>query len=402
MTGFGNRLLVTWLTATAVGCQTPGPYEQGLRIVRQIEQPSADQVVRARQLLKDAIAEARLRLDLERETSFADAVAYVIPLARIANARLHRRLGQVTEMEAECWGAIEDAERYLGTHIRDLQTTISTPEPEPNPPAGADTPATQGEPSPQVLRPPEQAHTELGASVFFRREKIRRHVFVLLLEVYREAGERNLEALIEAQIGFSDAYLRSPVAQGEQSYIRQIENSDWRRRYDLGTADVHYHLAYTFIVLAQLASAAADSAREQSLNEVAARNPKQRAYVEQQKRELADQRRRNMEEFRKTLEKLDKSYEQQTTGIEAKHSNTVVRALASNFELVGVSEEVKNLAEFAALQQQKQAFDEYVLERGFDEHAANALVELRTSLDQLTRELQKRRATQQREAGSQP
>ncbi|MGE3164036.1 MAG: hypothetical protein AB7O52_03965 [Planctomycetota bacterium] len=383
----GRRVGAALIVLAICGCRTPSAYEDGVRIVRQVDQPSADEVLRARSLLDAAISSAKSRLDQKADASFSDAVAYIIPLARIAKARLNRRLQQVSEMESECWGAIQDAERYLGIHIRDLQDTVTTED---------------GDEANAAPRAPAAVHAELGSSVFFRREKIRRHVFILLLEVYREAGERNLAALLEAQIGFSNAYLRSPVAQGEQRYIRQIENSDWRRRYELGTAEVRYHLAYTFVLVAQAASAAADSAREQSLNEVALRDPKQRAYVEEQKRQLAEQRRKNMEEFRKTLDKLSETYTQQTKGIETGHKNTVVSALASNFELVGISEEVKKLAEFRALQSQKQAFDEYVLKEGFDENAANALVALRTSLDELTRELQKRRANEQREAAPPP
>ena len=77
--------------------------------------------------------------------------------------------------------------------------------------------------------------------------------------------------------------------------------------------------------------------------------------------------------------------------IQNQFHNTVVGALVANFEMLELSAEVKNLASYQDLQRKKEAFDDYVAREGFDQKAAAALHEVRTSLDNLTRDLQQRR-----------
>ena len=77
-------------------------------------------------------------------------------------------------------------------------------------------------------------------------------------------------------------------------------------------------------------------------------------------------------------------------------------ALVQGFELLEVSEEVKQLDAYVTLQSQKQAFDDYVLRRGFDQQAADTLIDMRSSLDRLTRELQQRRSADAAAESSSP
>jgi hypothetical protein len=92
-----------------------------------------------------------------------------------------------------------------------------------------------------------------------------------------------------------------------------------------------------------------------------------------------------------TMQKMDEAHQFRLQGIETQYENTVLGALISNFRLLELSDEVKNLPAFQRLEQQRQAFDDYVLNQGFDERAAMALADLRSSLDDLTIELQERR-----------
>lgn len=367
-----------------IGCQSAaGYYQSGLKIVRTPERPGPDEVTRAHRYLDKAIERAKKELDSDR-VSRSDATAYVIPLARIAKARLHRRFEKTTDMERECWQAIHDAEEYLGAHIHKIKNDVAEISED-----GEEVAPTQ----------PPETHKQLGASVFFRREKIRRHAFALLLGVYRDAGEKNLESLMQAQIGFSDSYLRSSVAHGEELFIREIENSHWRQKYDLSTAGVRHNLSLALLFVAQAATAAAGQKQMQDLDESAANNPRNRSYVEQRKAQIREQQRKNMEQFKKAAKKLKEAHQRQTSGIRTSHSNTVAGALAGNFELVGVSEEIRQLDAYFALRDQKEKFDDYVTKRGFDQNAADALIDLRTSLDELTREVQKQRMS---EKGSNP
>lgn len=375
MSGRVSGGVLALLLLVVSGCASARDhYLDGLRTVRQLDTPSPAQVTAAKMSLDKAITRAKKELESGRKSlpSKYDGTAYLIPLARIAKGKLYKRFQQTPELERECWLAIRDAEAYLGGHIAKMQNTVTDEE-------GNATKSVQG------------IHKSMGASVFFRREKIRRHVFALLLDTYREAGERNLEALMKAQIGFSDAYLRSPVAHGEEEFIRQVENSDWLQRYDQGTSKVRYNITSTFLILAQAASTAASAAQKQNLEQQAIADPSKRAYVEERKRAIDERERKNLEQFKKAQEKLKKNFQREQKGIETAYANTVIDSLASNFDLVGVSEEMQRLDKFVVLKKKKKDFDDYVLKNGFDQKAADALIDLRTSLDELTREMQRER-----------
>jgi hypothetical protein len=367
MIGKGKALLARVFCAALVlgGCASARDhYDDGDEIVRQSEQPSAEQVTAARASLDLAVATAQEDLlsdEYESAPVRYDATAYIIPLARLAKARLAKRFDQLSELEEECWQAIRDAERYLGEHILQLQ-------------GGS------------------EEEKKLGASVFFRREKIRRHAFMLLLDEYRSAGEKDLELLMLHQIGFSQTYLMSPVAHGEEEFIREVENSDWVREYNLTAADTRYNMIVILLVMLQAASTAASEYQKASYDQMAARDPSMSGYAAQQKASIDRQQQQNMKQFQETMQKLEEAHEQEVAGIQSMYEATVAYSLAANFELVNVSKAVKDLKEYTVLAALKKEYDNYVKSHSFDEKAAEILMRMRTSLDELTRKMQRRRA----------
>ncbi|MHC4469773.1 MAG: hypothetical protein ACYS99_02320 [Planctomycetota bacterium] len=357
--------LVACVAVLAPGCSTSRDYyEIGDEISRMHEQPSAELVAEAGESLDQAIDLAMEELgsgDDEAQAARYDSTAYIIPLSWLAKARLAKRFGHVTELEEQCWHAIEAAESHLGEHIAALD-------------AG------------------ETEHKILGASVFFRREKIRRHAFALLVDEYRQAGEKDLERLMHAQIGFSETYLLSDVADGEEEYIREVENADWVEGYDMDAEEARYNLLMALLILGQSAQTAASSMREAELNRMQSMDPSTAGYVAAEKQRLQWERQQSLEQFTKNVEKLTEAHQEAKSRIRTTHRATVARALSQNFDLVNVSPAVKNLSAYRELQSKKRDFDNYVRRHGFDEKAAQKLMEVRTSTDDLVRELQRRRA----------
>ncbi len=354
------------LPLLSAGCKSPlEHYESALEISNASELPDSKAVAKFEKELDKATSKAGKILRTEKGaagTALHDATAYVIPLADIARAKLYLRLGQVREAEDAAWKAVENAETQLGRHIRLLQEENGDWD------VGA-----------------------LGSSVFFRREKIRRRVFTLLKNAYRQAGEKDLSALMDAQIGFSTDYLCSSVAHGEEEFIRQVENSDWIRTYEEDSARIGYMLKVTLRFLGQIVQVAAAEMQKAQLQQQAAQNPNYSSSYRRQQNAIDRQQELGWEKFKEDLDKMKAKYEATLSNIAATFQKTVATSLSANFELVGFSEEIQALDAFAELEEKKEAFDDYVLRSGFDKQASDALMDMRRSLDDLTRELQERR-----------
>ena len=369
--------LALGLVVLLAACTTPRDhYERAVVVVDQLDRPDAGQVARALDQLDQCIAAARKQLDTASETpppSRYDRTAYLIPLAYLARARLHGRLGQVVQQEKACWDAVQTSEDYLGKHILALS--------EENQRDGGKNRKTV------PLLP------FVDYSVYFRREKIRRNAFSQLIETYRQAGERDLEVLMRAQVGLSDIYLRSPTAHAEEEYIRTIENSDWVRQNAIKRENVVYAFQVVAHALSNAAMQASYASRKAQLEQQikAARDPEVRAALQRQLAQLEAQHQEQMRQSRETGQRIRQQHDANLKAITRRHQATVVRALTANIKLLGLSDEVKHLASYQRLQQKKEAFDNYVLRAGFDRKAAQALAELRSSLDQLSRDLQQRR-----------
>jgi len=354
------------LAGLIMGCSTPrGCFLAGFETARQYELPDADDAQDAFEDLNESIAVAKewIHKDPDARTACRhDQTAYFIPLSHLMKARLHARFNQISRQEEECWAAIENADHYLGRHIRSL--------------AGG-----------RVTVP------FASYSVFFRREKIRRHAFTLLNDTYRKAGEKDLQALAMAQIGFSDIYLRSPVAHSEEQYIRTVENSDWVRLYDLKKENIgHTCTVIMMSFMIALAQVGGQMQKQQLESQAATTtDPALRANLNQQIATLDLQMQQNMQQMMDTMQKMEENHLARLDSIEQKHQNTVLGSLVSNFATLNLSTEVKSLAEYKDLKNKKEVFDNYVLERGFDVNAAQALADVRTSLDNLTVALQNRR-----------
>lgn len=371
----GKGLSVAALLGTFIlaGCYTPrGRYESGMEVVRQVRLPDSDDVEDAFWDLDKAIELAKrvLAEDEDLKTpSLHDRTAYIIPLAHLAKAELHGRFNQVNSQEQECWDAIREAEIYLGAHVRRLQQTSAN------------------------------AMLFANYSVFFRREKVRRHAFTLLKESYRKAGEKDLESLMSAQIGFSDIYLRSPAAHGEEEYIRTIENSDWVKLYDMEVEGIGHGFMVALLTLSMAAAAAGTEMQKSQLQQqqMQTSNPALKADLQSRIMQLDVQRQLNMEQAMIAMQKMEEKHEATLEAIENRFRTTVIGALMATFTLIELSEEVKQLDAYKRLIAMKETFDNYVLQRGFDSETAKALVDLRTGLDELTRDLQ-----QMRRSGSTP
>jgi len=354
------------LLITLTGCSTPrGLYESAIDTVNQPEMPDNDDAIDAFEDLDEAVVLAKQDLSTDedaRSPCYHDQTAYVIPMARLAKARLHGRLGQVTQAEEACWTAIDEASRYLGRYVAAFVRSSG----------------------PQLLF--------ANYSVFFRREKVRRHGFTVLKEIYRKAGERDLEELMRVQISLSDIYLRSSVAHDEEEFIRLAENSDWVRRYNLEKEDIGYTFTVILFAMAMAAQQAAHQQQQAQLQQgMVGADPATQANLRAQMQQLEMQMQANMQQMMETARQIDEAHNAAVDSIQNQFRNTVVGALAANFEMLELSDEVKNLASYHILQQKKEAFDNYVAREGFDQKAAAALHEVRTSLDDLTRDLQLRR-----------
>lgn len=344
-------------------CVSPrGRFEHAFERAVRYELPDSDEAAQAFEDLDEAVREAEEALRTDQDMiapCVHDRTAYIIPMAHLAKAKLHGRFNQIADQEAECWAAIKEAEEHLGGHIRRIHL-------------GGGIPFAQ-------------------YSVFFRREKIRRHAFILLLESYRRAGEADLVALMRAQIGFSDIYLRSPTAHGEEEYIRTIENADWVKNYKSGVEDI----AHTFeVALVTMAYAAAEAGAQMQRAKWKAKSPSaggpQVKPKFRHRASLGDsQLVFNMHQAMETIEQMDKEHKERLRAIEGSYKDTVLGALIANFEILELSEEVKNLEAYGRLKVKKEAFDDYILRSGFDRNAAYALMNLRSSLDDLTLELQR-------------
>lgn len=347
-------------------CSSPrGCFLSGYKTARQYEMPDADDAQDAFEDLNESISIAKewLRTDKDVKTVCRhDQTAYLIPLSHLMKARLHGRFNQISEQENACWAAIQDADKYLGGHIRVLaRGRVSVP--------------------------------FASYSVFFRREKVRRHAFTLLSETYRQAGEKDLVSLARAQIGFSDIYLRSPVAHSEEQYIRTAENSDWVRIYELKKENIGHTFQVIMMSLLMVMAQAGGQMHKQQLESQAAmtNDPALRANLNQQIANLDMQMQQNMQQMMDTMQKMEENHLARLNRIEQQFQNTVLGSLMANFTTLDLSDEVKSLAEYEDLKNKKEVFDNYVLERGFDVNAAQALADVRTSLDNLTMALQNRR-----------
>jgi|GEM_PF-1020769 len=365
LTAFLVALAAT-LVATLTACSTPrGLYESAIDTVNQPGMPDNDDAIDAFEDLDEAVVLAKedLRTDEDaRSPCYHDQTAYIIPMARLAKARLHGRLNQVSQAEEACWTAIDEASRFLGRYVAAFVRSSG----------------------PQFLF--------ANYSVFFRREKVRRHGFTVLKEIYRKAGERDLEELMRAQITLSDIYLRSSVAHDEEEFIRLAENSDWVRRYNLEKEDIGYTFTVILFAMAMAAQQAAYQQQQAQLQQgMVGADPATQANLQAQMQQLEMQMQTNMQQMMETARQIDEAHNAAVESIQNQFRNTVVGALVANFEMLELSAEVKNLASYHLLQQKKEAFDNYVARDGFDQKAAAALHEVRTSLDDLTRDLQLRR-----------
>lgn len=330
-------------------------YESAMAVVNQATPPTPEELEGALKDVDEAVRIAQndlSRTDVENHDQFA----YIIPMSEIARARLYARCDQVVNEERSCWKAIEEAERYLGRHLRSnaAQTMFC------------------------------------DYAVFFRREKIRRHAFTILIETYRRAGERDLEALMHAQIGFSDAYLRSRVAHSEEEYVREAENAGWVRKYNAGEEGIHH--AFIGIILA-LGRAAEHVGIQSEISALEARlqntyDPQERARILQRIRELRAQDAESEIKYQEQVREEEMRHAATLEQIEVSYRDTLFTALRSNFELLRLSPELQRLPAFRQLEEQAANLDNYVRRAGFDERAAAEFSQLRGTLDELTRQAQ--------------
>lgn len=353
-----------------LGCATPSRsyhsyYTRAMYTVRQPDKPSPTEVERALADLERAgiMAQEQLAKDgLLSTPSYHDQVAYIIPLSRLAKAEIFGRFHQLPQQEQECWQAIQDAETYLGEHIRRLQ----------------------GNTNPYVLF--------TSYAVFFRREKMRRYAFTLLRESYRQAGERDLEELMGAQIGLSDIYLRSSVAHSEEEYIRMVENADWIRRGD----DIHEGIRHGFMMvvlfIGVVLSQASYEAERVSLERQYERtsDPHMQAELRRRMDAVSYEQQRDWERHMAYIDSERQHHDFNVGAIASTYYYTVTGALLNNFELLRLSEEVRQLPEYQTLRDAQEQFDNYARRSGLNREAAAALGRVRVALDELTRKLQRR------------
>ena len=337
-------------------------YCSAMEIVEQPRLPDEQQVTSTIKQLDGAIAAVQQELSAYSATEIADyhdQIAYLLPLSRLAKARLYSRFEQVPAQEGECWAAIAAAEKYLGKHIRQQSR-------------------------PQLFQ---------TYSVFFRREKIRRHAFTILQETYRRAGEKDLQKLMQVQIGISDIYLNSEVAHNEESYIREAENASWVQRSSLLGEGLRHGVSTFLIAVGSAASEAALQAQKAQLQDQyrAASDPRERASIARQMRRLDRDIQQQRQRSRETMQREQQYHHRQVRTIRYRHQVTVSQALNSNFTMLQLSAAAKKLPAYRQLYTKKLEFDNYVLRHGFDAQAAEKFTEVRSSLDELTRNLQNRR-----------
>lgn len=381
---------VLYLLAACTACQTPHhDLAAGLRVLRgdplatgpgrfyALLPPSLSKLPRA--LTRDpldassaasalanldqAISSARSALN-DAPAATHDQVGWVIPLALLGKAEVHAALGQVTQVEEACWEAVRQSEEIFGQHL----------------------------PSSWVGEQP----APFGALyVFYRREKVRRQAFALLKEVYRRAGEQDLERLMDAQLFNSDLYLRSPVAHQEEELARTYECADWVRLSDNTRSEARQNLWTTVIITMMVLTAAAvgfQSAELQSAQGMTS-DPALQAELQRQQQELNQSLNDLAMSSAALIESVHSSAADERAGNEERFRHTAVTTLRELVSILSSSELVARLPAFRRLKEQADALDGYVARRGFDRSAAQALSRLRTTLDELTVELQRRRSS---------
>lgn len=318
--------------------------------------------------LDKAIQEAKTALSSGGEDAKTpahhDQVAWVIPLALLAKAEIQAQLNQLSQAESSCWEAIRQSEEVLGSHI----------------PAGVST----GDSFP------------FGAyHVFCRREKVRRHGFLILKEAYRRAGERDLELLMEAQVKNSDFYLTSSVAHGEETFVRIYECADWHRLGENTKAEVEANLINALIISMMVLGAAAAGFQDAQLQQqqMMTTDPAIQSQLQQQR----DKLKADTDKMAKAGADAITSNEQaRSAAIEGNRLNyqaTIAGAMRRIIDLLGSSELVRNLPAFASLRQRVEQLDAYIQRNGFDPQAALALHQFRKSLDELSLQAQRARVS---------
>lgn len=338
-------------------------YNRAISVVDAVNTPEDRDIEQAFEFLDTSIKIAKEELE-EHSSLYRpcehDQLAYIIPLARIAKAKLYSRLNQIRNQEEEGWKAIYEAENYIGRHVRENNT---------------------------------RDYMFGTYAVFFRREKIRRYVFTILKETYRRSGERDLEQLMASQIGMSSIYLQSSVAHNEEKYIRAIENSDWVRINALKEEDLKYSIFMFFAYVLAAIQEVAHAAEQQMLEEeyYNAENEYQRQRIEARMRRAERRANRNRQRLREMRKNLRKQHRREIHSIQRNYRNFVSRSLIENFSMLRFSDEIKNLDAYWILMRKKEDLDNYLKRNGFGSQAAKKLMGIRTALDQLTRELQRRR-----------
>lgn len=310
------------------------------------------------------LARRTLQDDDERVPAIRDQHAYMIPIARLAKAQVHVQYDQLAEAEEQCWQAVRQSEIFLGEHVRNFQDVV------------------------------DSSVVPFGAySTFFRREKIRRHAFTILMEGYRRAGEKDLVALMKAQIENSSIYLGCPVAHHEEEYVRTLENGHWFMEYEITKAETRSNMLTTAIVLLTIAAMGAGANASMQMQHQAAvtTDPNLAANLNMQAQQLNLQMTQLAQQAGQTLDSIEQSKQATVSGLVQGYKTTLAGALSATFQLVSLSPEVRSLPVYRKLHEQSKQFDDYVQKKGFDVDAAKQLAVMRASLDELTAELQKKR-----------
>jgi hypothetical protein len=155
------------------------------------------------------------------------------------------------------------------------------------------------------------------------------------------------------------------------------------------------------LVLSMAAATAGTEMQKSELQQqqMMTNDPALRADLQNRIAQLQMQSQFSMEQAMIAMQKMEEKHAATLEAIENRFRNTVIGALVANFELLDLSEEVKSLEAYKRLILLKEAFDNYIMNQGFDSQAARALVDLRTGLDELTLELQQRRRVEDPSGG---
>ncbi len=331
-------------------------YENALKIIQKNGQINEEDFQSCLGKLDNAILYAREDIQYT-DSSNHDQYAYILPMAEIAKARLYNRVDQIENMEKSCWKAIKIAESLLGKHIRKSNTA-------------------------------QNMFQEY--SVYFRREKIRRHAFTILQEAYRRVGEKDLSQLMQLQIVFSDSYLISDFAHQEEEYIREAENAVWVKKYNQKKEDIRHTFTLVLLALGRAAEQMAIESEKQQIHQQLQNtyDPYQRAILYQRLACLNQKEKESEQRYKENVENENIQHHYNLQNIQKVYQQTSLNALVNNFRNLQLSPQIKNLPSFNRLISQTASLDNYIQRKGFDEKAADDLMNLRNTLDELTKEAQ--------------